>query len=111
VDDDHWEQSDNLFRQMTPTQKEVLIGNTAHDPLQSGPPDTGACGLIRRIVQASQRHSVFPLASSRGARETGRNAVRPARKSHLSRQVPVGRGTIAEIRGKLWTFVFGTAMS
>src|SRR6201991_1124246 len=29
VDDDHWEQPGNLFRQMTPAQKELLFGNTA----------------------------------------------------------------------------------
>jgi catalase len=29
VDDDHWEQPGNLFRMMTPAQKQVLFQNTA----------------------------------------------------------------------------------
>ena len=29
VDDDHWEQPGNLFRKMTPAQKQALFDNTA----------------------------------------------------------------------------------
>jgi len=29
IDDDHWEQSGNLFRMMTPAQRQVLFENTA----------------------------------------------------------------------------------
>ncbi len=29
LEDDHWEQPGNLFRKMTPEQKQLLFGNTA----------------------------------------------------------------------------------
>jgi catalase len=35
VDDDHWEQPGNLFRMMTPAQREALFENTARAMLDA----------------------------------------------------------------------------